>query len=314
MNRNLTALALAAVFGAGAASGQPYPSKPIRIVTAAAGGATDYAARQIAQGISGSLGQQIIIDNRPAIIQGEIVSKAPPDGYTLYVAGDSLWVQSLLQKVPYDVARDFSPITWAMRAPSILSVHPSLPVRSVKDLIALAKGRPGELNYSSGGNGASAHLAMELLKSMTGVNVVHIPYKGVPPGIVDLASGQVQMTFSSMTSVAPYIKSGRVNALAVTSPEQSTLFPDLPTVAASVPGYEAQSMMTLLAPAKTPEAVINRLNQETVRYLRTAAAKERFFNAGLEIVASSPEQLAAAMKADMVRWGKVIADAGIKAD
>ena len=294
--------------------GQPYPNKPIRIVTAAAGGATDFVARQIAQGISGPLGQQIVIDNRPAVIQGEIVSKAPPDGYVLYLAGESLWVQSLLQKVPYDVVRDFTPITWALRAPSIMSIHPSLPVKSVKELVALAKSRPGELNYNSGGNGASAHLAMELFKSLSGTNIVHIPYKGVPPGMVDLAAGQVQMTFSSYTAAAPYLKSGRLRAIAVSSPEPSPLYPDLPPVSATVPGYEALSMMSLLGPAKLPEAIVNRLNQEAVRYLGLPESKERFRTSGLETVGNSPEQFAAAMKADIARWSKVIRDANIKAD
>ena len=296
-------------------SGQAYPNKSIRIVTFGVGGTNDLIARMIAQDLMGPFGQPIVVDNRPAkVVPGQVVSKAQPDGYTLLVAGSSFWVGPLLQETPYDPVKDFSPITIMSRAPAILVVHPALPVKSVKELIALAKAKPGALNYASSGVGGAAHLSVELFKSMAGVNIVHIPYKGSGPQMTALLGGESQMMFESPSVVLPPAKLGKLTALAVSSSQPTPLAPGLATVAASLPGYEAVSMIALFAPAKTPAVVINRLNQETGRFLKSAETKERFFNSGLEAVGGPPEQLATAIKSEMGRMGKVIKDAGITAD
>ena len=304
------------ILGAGTVSGQDFPNKPIRIVTAGAGGGSDFTARLIAQGISAPLGQPVLVDNRGGgIIQGEFLSKSPPDGYGLTVTGNSFWIGPLLQKTPYDVVKDFAPISLISREVMVIAVHPSLPVKSVKELIALAKARPGALNYSSATLGSPQHLGAELFKSLAGVNIVNVPYKGGAPAITAVVSGEVQMSLIDSGAVAPHVKSGRLRALAVTSADPSALAAGLPTVAASgLPGYEATSMTAMFAPGKTPAAIINRLNQEIVRVLNLPDVKEKFLNAGAEIVASLPEQAAATLKSDIAKWSKVIKDAGIKAD
>jgi len=301
------------VIGTGAVSGQDYPNKPIRILTSAAGGGSDFTARQIAQGISGPLGQPVIVDNRGGgIIAAEVVSKAPPDGYALTVQGAALWIVPFLQKAPYEVG-DFSPIVQTERIVFIVAVHPSMPVKSVKELIALAKARAGELNYASVSIGGSTHLAVELFKSMAGINIVHIPYKGAATAVPALLSGDVQLMIFDTGVLGPHVKLGKLRGLAVTSGQPSALFPALPTVTASgLPGYETVGMTGLFAPVKTPAAIIDRLNQEIVRALNRPEVKERFLSAGLEIVGNSPEQFAATMKSDMAKMGKVIKDSGIK--
>lgn len=301
------------VLGVGVASGQDFPNKLIRIVSTEAGGGADSNARPIAQKLAGNLGQQVIVENRPGVTAAESVAKAPPDGYTLLVNGSSFWIGPLLQKAPYDPVSDFAPITLATTSPLLLVVHPSLRVKSVKELIALAKSKPGELNYGSSPAGSSAHLAAELFKSTAGVNIVRVPYKGGGPAVIDLVGGQVQLMFSVAGLVTPHVKSGRLRALGVTSAQPSALFPDLPTVAASgLSGYESVNRFAVLAPAKTPTVLINRLNQEIVRVLNSPDVKEKFLYAGVETVGSSPEQLAAAIKSEMATVGKVIKDAGIK--
>jgi len=304
------------VLGAGMVLAQDYPSKPIRIVTGSVGGGNDAMSRQIAQGISGPLGQPVIVENRgTGFLSAEVVYKSPPDGYTLLVGAATLWMSAFFQKVPYDAVRDFSPVSLISRDVNVLVVHPSLPVKSVRELIALAKSRPGELNYGSGSRGSSSHLAAELLKHMAGVNIVWVSYKGSAPVITALIGGEVQLTLLDPGLVAPHLKSGRLRALAVTSGTPSALAPDLPTVAASdLPGYEVVGMTVMLAPAKTPDAIVNRLNQEVVRVLNLPDVKERLLTAGSEVVASSPGQLAVTMKSEIAKWGKVIKDAGIKFD
>jgi len=297
---------------ASAACGQEFPTKPIRIVTSAAGGGGDLSTRVIAQGVSGPLGQQVVVDNR-AVIGAEFVAKSPPDGYTLILYGSNIWTAPLLQSTPWDPVRDFSPIMIATNAPNEIVVHPSLPVKNVRELIALAKAKPGSLNYATASTGSSTHLAAELFKSMAGINIVRINYKGPGAAISDLLSGQVQIMISTAASVSPHVKSGRLRALAVGSPRPSALTPGLPTVAASgLPGYEAESPFGLFAPVKTPASVISRLNQEIAQVLQRAEVKERLFNSGIEPVGSSPEQLAAFVKADMARLGKVIKDNNIR--
>jgi tripartite-type tricarboxylate transporter receptor subunit TctC len=302
------------VLAAGMASAQDYPNKSIRIITTNIGGNSDFNARQVAQGISGPLGQPVIVDNRTAIQAAEAVSKAPPDGYALLVAGGALWLTPLMQKTPYDVS-DFAPISLIEILANIVIVHPSLPVKSIKDLITLAKARPGELNYGSGNTGGSSHLGVELFKSMAGVNIVRVVFKGSGPVIPALFSGEVQLTFADVGSVVPHMKSGRLRALAVTSAEPSALVPGLPPVAASgLPGFESVSYNGMFAPARTPDVVIRRLNQEIVRVLSRADVKEKFLSYGEEIVTSSPEQFTATIKSHVATWGKVIKDAGIKVD
>lgn len=301
---------------AGTACGQNYPNKPVRIVTAGVGGSPDFVSRVIAQGISGPLGQQVYVENRSSgLIPAETVSRAPPDGYTLLVTSNSMWILTLMQAAPFDPATDFAPVTLACMAPSILVVHPSVPAKSVKALIALAKARPGELNYASSVTGTASHLAGELFKLMAGVNIVRVPYKGAGLATRDLISGQVHLSFFTATSVTPHVKSGRLRALAVTSATPFELFPNLPTIAsAGLPGYEVTSMYAVFAPPKTPESIITRLNREIVQFLKTPAAKSRLVNAGSEVVANLPEQLEAAMKSDMARMRKLITQAGIRAD
>ena len=300
-----------------AVSGQNYPNKPVRIVTGGVGSGSDFVSRLIAQGLSGSLGQQVIVDNRPSgVIPGDTVAKAPPDGYTLLVSGSVLWIGPLLRDTnPYDPVKDFTAVTLAASSPNILVVHPSLPVKTVRELIALAKAKPGALNYSSAGTGASTHLAAELFKAMASVDIVRVPYKSSAAEMADLIGGHVQLTFGSTGAVTPHIRSGRLRAVAVTSPRPSVLASDLPTVAASgLPGYESVNIVGMFAPAGTPQAIINRLNQETVRVLNQADVKKKVLNSGVETVGSLPEECAAAMKSEMVRLGKVIKDAGIRAE
>ncbi len=291
---------------------QSYPSKPIRIVVTGIGSGGDFVARLIAQGITGPLGQPVIVDNRGGgIIPGEVVAKAAPDGYTLLLYGPPLWIGSLLQPTTYDPVRDFAPITTAVTAPNILVVHPSLPVKTVRALVALAKANPGKLNYGTSGTGSSGHLAGELFKAMAHVDIVRVNYKGGGAALTDLISGQVQLIFANAGAVTPYLKSNRLNALAVTSAKPSALFPGVPPIASAVPGYELVSVQGFFAPAKTPEPIIERLNQEIVRYINKPEVKERFFNSGVETVGGSPEQLATIVKSEMARLGKVIKDAHI---
>ena len=301
-------------FGAGTACAQAYPNKPIRLVTAAAGGNNDGTARIIAQGVSGALGQPMIVDNRPnGVIPGEIVAKAAPDGYTLLVYNNGFWLGPLLLKSPYDPVRDFLPISLTDNTPGIIVVHPALPVNSVRELIALAKSKPGELNYATTGGGSSSHLAGELFKSLAGVNIVNIAYKGVGLALVDIMAGRVQLMIPPSTATGPHVKSGKLRALAVTSAEPSALYPGLPTAAASgLPGYEIVSRTGVFAPARTPAPIIRRLNQEIVRYLQSAEAKQKFLNANVETVGSSPEQFAAIIKSEISLFTKVIRSAGIK--
>jgi tripartite-type tricarboxylate transporter receptor subunit TctC len=309
----------AAVCGQAASTGwaQAYPDKPIRIITSTIGGAADFAARFAAQGLSSLLGQPVIVDNRGSgIVIGEIAAKAPADGYTVLVAGPTLWLAPLLYgRLSWDPVRDFSPVMLAVSSPNILVVHPGVEANSVKDLITLAKARPGALNYATGGSGSTPHLAAELFKSMADVDLARINYRGAGPAFNDLIAGQVQVMFAVGTGAMPHVKSGRLRALAVTSAHPTPLVPGLPTVAASgLPGYESVNNVGLFVPAKTPAAIIHRLNQESVRAFSKVEVKERVFNSGAEVVAGSPEQFRTAVKAEMTRLGKVIRDAGIRSE
>jgi tripartite-type tricarboxylate transporter receptor subunit TctC len=299
--------------GAGAVFAQDYPAKPIRMVVTGVGSGGDFAARMIALGVSPALGQQIIVDNRGSgNLPAEIVSKSPPDGYTLCLSAAPLWITPFLRKTPYDPVTDFAPVTLVVTAPNILVVHPSLPVHSVKALIALIRARPGALNYATSGIGGSGFLAAELFKSMARADMVRVNYKSGGLALTELMSGEVQLFFANAGAVAPHMKSGRLRALAVTSSEPSPLLPGLPTVAAGgLPGYELVSVQGIFAPARTPEVVVARLNREIVPFLRRADVKEKFFAAGMEPLGSPPEALAATVKSEMSRLGKVIKGAGI---
>lgn len=297
------------------ASGQSFPTKVIGIVVGGIGGSLDITARLIAQGVAAPLGQPVIVENRASVtIAADVVAKAPADGYTLLMTGSNLWILPLLESKPsFDPVGDFSAVTLATRSPSVLVIHPSLPVKSVKELIALAKARPGELNYASGSSGSASHLAAELFRARAGVNIMRINYKSAAAGLVDLAGGQVQVMFPVAASVAPYMKSGRVKALAVTSRDPSAVAPGIPTVAAAgLAGYEAVSTTGVFAPARLPESVTVRLNREIVRVLQREESREKFLSNGVESLGSSPEELAAFVKSEMVTMGKVIRDAGIQ--
>ena len=303
------------VLGAGVVYGQDYPSKTIRIVTTGAGGGSDFVARILSQGISGPLGQPVIVDNRtPSVFATETASKAPPDGYTVLLTGGAQWIYPLLYKAPYDSLGSFSPVTLVTREVFVLAVHPSVPVKSVQELIAFAKARPGQLNYSSGSPGSTYHLAVELLKTMAGMNAVHVAYKSPAAAVTALVGGEAQMTIFDASLIMPHVKSGRLRALAVTSATPSALVPGLSTVAAVVPGYEAVGSTGTWVPAKTSAAIINRLNQEIVRVLGQADVKEKLLNAGAEPVGNTPEQFSGYIKADIARVTKVIKDANIKVE
>ncbi len=305
------------VLGASVASGQNYPSKPIRIVTTAAGSGNDSFARLIAQGLSANLGQPVIVDNRAGngIIPVETVVKASPDGYTLLFTGSSLWIASLLSPTPtYDPEKDLAPITLAVSAPNILAVHPSVPAMTVKELIALAKSRPGKLNYGSGQIGTVNLISAEMFNAMAGVKIMRITYRGTNAGFNALIAGEVDLMFVPAAVVAPHLKSGKLRALAVTSAQPSQIVPDLPPVAASLPGYDSVAKFGLSAPAGTPVAVVNRLNQETVRVINLPENKKRFLSAGTDIVASSPEEYAIAGRTEMARLRKLIKEIGIRVD
>jgi len=299
---------------AGAACAQDYPEKPIRLLTSAAGGSPDFVSRVLAQGLAPHLRQPLVVDNRSSgLIPAEFVARAAPDGYTLLVTSNAMWVLTMFQSAPYDPISDFSPISSVSMAPTILVVHPTLPVESVKQLIALAKARPGALSYASSTTGTASHLAGELFKIMAGVNIVRIPYKGAGLATADLISGQVQLSFFTATSVLPHVKAGKLKALAVTSAQPFELFPNLPTVAsAGLPGYQASSLYCVFAPAKTPEAIVSRLNREMVQFLNTPAARSRLLNAGSVAAASTPDQLLVEVKSDMERVRRVVTQAGIR--
>ena len=295
---------------------QTYPVKSLRIITAEPGGGADYVARIIAKGLGEAYAQQVIVDNRRGaggIIAIDAAAKAAHDGYTLLVYNNSMWILSLIKKLPYDPVSDFSPIASIVSMPNVLVVHPSLPVKSVKEFVSLAQSRGGELSYASAGSGSTGHLAAELFKAMANVKMVHISYKGSASALNDLIGGQVQVMFPNAAAVMQHVKNGRLKALGVTSPGPSRLFPDYPTVASSgLPGYQSVVTFGLFVPANTPAALINQLNQAVARILAKPDVKERFTNVGAETVGGNPEQLADTIKADIARLGPVIRNAGIR--
>jgi tripartite-type tricarboxylate transporter receptor subunit TctC len=304
-------LAVAAL-SAGPARAQSFPVKPLRIVTSAPGGTSDFTSRIIARGLTESLGQQVIVDNR-GNFGAEVVVRAQPDGYTLLVEGSSVWISPMLQHAPYDPLKDFAPVTIAVKAANVLVVNASVRVNSVKELIAYAKAHPGELNYATGGIGGASHLPAELFKSLAGVNIVNVNYKGTGPALNAVLAGEAQIMFSNATITLGHLKAGRLKALAVTSLEPSPVLPGVPTLASSgFPGFESIVPLGVIAPARTPPALVKRLNQEIVRVLNRPDVKERHFSIGVETVGSTPEEFTALIRSDIARWGKVIREAGIR--
>lgn len=309
-------IAMAGLCALAAANAQEFPSKPVRIMATEAGGGGDIVSRLIAPELTAVWGKQVIVDNRTSVVANEMTAKSPPDGHTLLINSSSLWLwQYLRSDVRWDALKDFTPVTWVIRQPNILVVHPSLPVTNLRGLIALAKSRPGDLNYATGVIGATTHLAAELFCTMAGINVVRIYYKGTAPAMNGLIAGQVHMMFPNAASATPLVKTGRLKALAVTTSQPTALAPGLPTMtSAGVPGYEAETVLGIFAPGGTPPALVNAIHQEIARALNKPEVKDRLFNIGIEVVAGTPEQMSGVMKMEMSKWGKVIKDAGIRLD
>ena len=307
------ALGLIMMVAAGVLHAQNFPNRLIRVVTTEVGGASDLATRIMAQALSVNLGQSAIVENR-GIIGVEIVSQATADGHVLLHYTSPLWIIPLFRaNTPWDPLRDFVPIALTVNSPNLLAVHPSLPVKTVPQLVALAKARPSALNYASSSSGSGNHLAAELFKSMTGTKIERIAFKGAGAAVNAVMGGQIDLMFPTAGSVTQIIKQGRLRALAVTSLEPSAIVPGLPTMAqAGVPGYESQSRTALFAPAKTPPAVIARIHAEVTRALNQAEVRERLFAAGLEVIASTPQEAVAVIKSEMARMGKLIDDAGLR--
>jgi tripartite-type tricarboxylate transporter receptor subunit TctC len=299
---------------------EKYPVRPIRvIVPSVAGGGTDISARMIAPKMSEYLGQSVVVENRAgaaSIIGSDLVAHAAPDGYTLLMGISTLTINpSIHTKLPYDTVRDFAPVSLVVTLPNVLVVHPSLPVKSVKELIAFARVRPGQLNYASAGVGSSLHLSMALFMSMAKLRMTHVPYKGSAPALVDMLAGQIEVMTGTMITVIPYVRDGRLRALGVTSLKRAAVAPELPTIAeAGLPGYEAVQWYGLLAPGATPREIIAKLNEAVARATHDAAVRKRFLDDGVEPVGSTPEEFAALMRSDTAKWARVVKDANIKAE
>lgn len=305
-----------AALGLATAQAQDYPARPIQIITTAAGGGGDFTARQVAQGIAPGMGQPVVVENRAnTFIAAEAAIKAPHDGYTLLMVGSTLWILPLLRPQQYDVARDFAPVSQIEQSINILAVNPGVAARSVKELIDLAKARPGVLNYGTASIGSTSHLAMELFNHSAGISITNVPYKGAAQAVAGAVAGDVQVYISDVGTLMPQIKAGKLRALAVTSAQPSATAPDLPTVTASgVPGYEVTNMTGLFAPSRTPAPIINRLYQEVARAIGRPEVKERFLNLAVDTVASTPQQFSVVIKTDTARMAKVIKEAGIKVE
>ncbi len=310
---------LCLLLAAAIAQAQNYPVKPVRVITPfTAGSAIDTLARVLGQKMSDAWGQQVVIDNRigaNGIIGTEAAAKAPADGYTLHLGNIATLAVNphLYAKLPYDALRDFAPVTMAATIPVVLVVHPSLPVKSIKELIALAKARPGQLNYASGGTGSAQHLPMEMLRVDTGINIIHVPYKGLGPAFSDVLGGQVPMMFAGVSNVVPHLKTGRLRVLAIGSPRRSPTLPDVPTVAeAGVPGFDFDSWTGYLVPAGTPKDVIVKLHADITRTLALPDVREKLVTLGFNPVGGTPDELTTLIRNDLARFGKLVKAAGIK--
>jgi len=322
-----TSVLLAAVLAAAASTpaqpvlAQAYPSKPVRLVIPyPPGGGTDTIMRPFAQVLTERLGQQVVVDNRGGgggAIGMEIAARSAPDGYTIVAALTAQLAvnPSLYKNLPYDPVKDFAPITLFADGPYVLVVHPSLPVKSVKDLVALARKRPNDITYASSGNGSGGHLAAELLKTMTGIKVLHIPYKGGGPALTALLSGEVQVLFSTYAAGQGHIRAGRVRALGVTTARRPKAIPDIPTIAeAGVPGYDSGVWYALLAPAGTPREIVDRLNRDTIAVLNQPAFNKMLVARAIDPIGSTPEVLAKYIKTEVTKWARVVKEAGVRVD
>lgn len=330
MNRSRSSAAAVVLLGAIAvsdasaqtastSSGQTYPARPIRMVVAlAAGGPTDTVARIFAAKLADFLGQQVVIDNRPGAggsVAGDIVAHAPADGYTLFIGanGTIAIAPNLLLKLPYSVSKDLTPVALIGNSPLAVMVHPAVAANSMKDLIALAKARPGKINFGSAGQGSTGQLATELLKLMAGIDMTHVPYKGAGQALIGAVSGEIDLMISGVSTGAPYVKQRQLRALGVTSPKRLAVLPDVPPVAETVPGYEAGSWYAMLAPAATPRPIVERLNRESVKAVNSAEAQAKLIAAGVDPETMTPEALGAKIRSETARWGKVVKAAGLKA-
>jgi len=296
-----------------------YPQRPIRlIVPFAAGGGLEITARSIGQKLTEKRGQSIVIDNRPGaatIVGSEIAAKASPDGYTLLMITTTFAINpSLYGKLPYDPNKDFAPVTQITSVPNILVVNPSIPAHNVRELIALAKAKPGQINYASAGSGTSPHLAAELFKTMASIEMTHIPYKGIPPAVTDVIAGRVTMLMTTTISAAPHVKSGRLRALAITSPKRLAAMPDVPAIGETVPGYEADAFQGMVAPAGVPKEIVRQLADDIAAIVRLPEIRERIVADGAEPIGSTPEAFGAFLKKEMLKWGKVVKESGARPD
>ena len=320
MKSKLKALCALAVFAAAAAHAQDYPNKPVRLISGfQPGGGSDIVARLVADKLTESWGKPFIVDNRSGAggtIAMGIAAKAPADGYTLLViSGSQITNAAYVTKVPFDILKVYAPITQATSGPYLIAAHPSVTAHNVKELIALAKAKPGQLTYASSGTGSFAHLGMELFKTLTGTDILHVPYKGSGPALIDLIGGQVNLAMPSTTSSMPHVRSGKLKALAVTTLQRSPLVPDLPTVAEQgVPGFSVDSWYGIVAPAGTPPALVTKLNAEIVKVLKAPAVVSYLAKEGAVPKGGSPAELAQTMRDELAKWGKVIATARIKFD
>jgi len=316
-NALLMAGAAAALIAGAEAAAQAFPVKPIRIIVPfTPGGPNDILARMIGQRYTAAWGQQTVVDNRPGggtVIGTDIVAKAPPDGHTLLMVSTSHAANpSLMPKLPFDTLRDFVSVGQAVSSPNLLVVHPSIPVRTTRDLLNIAKARPGQITFASGGSGAATHLAGELLKIMGGVDMTHIPYKGAGPATIDLISGQVTWMFGTILPTIPHVRAGKLRALGVSGKKRAEVLPEVPTVAEHVPGFEASSWYGVFAPVGTPAEVIAKLNQEMARALTPAEVRQRLASEGTEVVAGNPEDFMTLFRAEVAKWARVIKQSGIR--
>ena len=313
-------LALVSILFAGGASAQPFPGKPVRIIVAfPPGGGVDIVARVMGPKLTEIWNQPVVIENRPGasgVIGTEAAARSAPDGHTLFIGtlGNLTANQYLYPKMPVDTLRDLAPLTQVVAVHFVMIAHPSLPAKNVKELIALARARPGQINYSSSGPGGAPHLGVELLKSMAKVNLVHIPYKGSGPSFVDLLAGQVSLTCDSLLQSLPYIKAGRLRPLAVLGGKRTQLLPDVPTVGETVPGYELTNWFGMTVPAATQRDLINRIYGDVSKVLQQADFRDRISSMGADVIGSTPDQFGAFMKSESAKWGKVIREANIKAE
>jgi tripartite-type tricarboxylate transporter receptor subunit TctC len=313
------ALFVALVLGASAASAQQYPTRPVRFISPyPAGGGNDTLLRLLGEKLGEQIGQRVIVDNRPGantIVGTELLAKSPPDGYTFILIPNSFATNpSFYPKLPYDTLKDFAPVAQVAQSPQMIVTHPSVPARTLKELLALAKTKPGELAYATSGNGSTGHLAGLLLSAMTGVKLTHVAYKGTAPAVNELVGGHIPLMFSSMLATLPQVRAGKLRIIALTAARRSPALPDVATIAESVPGYDATLWYGILAPGRTSESIVRRMNSELATTLRNSDVVEKLSTQAVEPHHSSPEQFATLIRSELAKWSKVITASGVKAD